>query len=260
MFRHAIVRVPSENFAEGITTSELGEPDYPRALAQHAAYVEALRTCGLEVTVLPPDSTHPDSTFVEDAAVVTMQSAILTNPGADSRKGEVAAIRAALSKFYDRFLTIAAPGTLDGGDICEADGHFFIGLSERTNREGAQQLADFLAQDGYTSSLIPVNGIPGLLHLKSGIAYLGDEKLVLIDALAGREEFQKYHCLRVAPEEAYAANCVRINETVLMAAGFPRLKAELARLGYKTLELETSEFEKMDGGLSCLSLRLERAA
>src|SRR5512133_498139 len=202
MFKNALVRLPGKNFAQGLTTAGLGAPDFETALTQHRSDCDALRRCGLELTVLEADLEHPDATFVEDTAILTKDCAILTNPGAASRKGEVAAVRDALEQFYDRFYFIMAPGTVDGGDICEVEDHFFIGLSERTNEAGARQLAEFLACEGYTSSLIPVHGIPGILHLKSGIAYLGDNNLVLIDAFAEMEDFIGFNKIRVSTEES----------------------------------------------------------
>ena len=254
-FSKAISRTPGKNFADGITTSNLGSPDYSLTLKQHEAYLAGLKQCGLQITLLEPDLQHPDSTFVEDVAVLTPNCAILTNPGADSRKGEVAAIQPVLEKFYKKFRRITAPGTLDGGDICEAGTHFFIGLSERTNEEGARQLAAFLAEEGYTASFVSIHGVPGILHLKSGIAYIGDNTLVLIKALADRPEFKGYRIVLVDDNETYAANCVRINDYVIMPTGYPKLQAELTRLGYKPMPLDMSEYQKMDGGLSCLSLR-----
>jgi len=255
MFRNAIVRPPDSRFAEGLTTAGLGAPILERALEQHARYCEALERCGLFLTRLDPDPRFPDGTFVEDAAVLTPGCAIVTRPGAESRQGEVAEIREALARFYRSIRAIEAPGTVDGGDICDAEGHFFIGISERTNEAGARQLAGFLEKEGYTSSFVDVRKTRGLLHLKSGIAYLGDRRLVLIDALAGREEFRGYDVVRVEASEEYAANCVRVNDRVFLAAGFPALEKSLIRLGCKVVPLEMSEFRKMDGGLSCLSLR-----
>jgi dimethylargininase len=255
-FTQAIARIPGSNFADGITTSSsLGMPDYSITLQQHNAYLQALKHCGLSLTLLDADLNHPDSTFVEDVAVLTPHCAILTNPGADSRKGEVTAIQPALQKFYSKFRNISAPGTLDGGDICEAGQHFFIGISERTNEAGASQLAAFLADEGYTSSNISIIGVPGILHLKSGIAYIGDNTLVLINALADRPEFKSYRIIRVDDAEAYAANCVRINDYVIMPSGYPKLQAALEAFDYKPLPLDMSEYRKMDGGVSCLSLR-----
>jgi len=255
MFTHAIVRPPAANFAEGLTTGEWGKPVFAQALEQHARYCEALEQCGLALTRLEADPRFPDSTFVEDAAVLTGGCAILTRPGAPSREGEVAGIREALTRFYSRISAITPPGTLDGGDVCEAGRHFFIGISQRTNEAGARQLAGFLAEEGYTSTLVDIRGVKGILHLKSGLTCLGDSRLVVIEALAARPAFQRYEKIRVGPDEAYAANGVRVNDQVLLAAGYPEVQAAVSALGYKVLALEMSEFQKMDGGLSCLSLR-----
>ena len=255
-FTRAIARTPGGNFDQGITTSSsLGRPDYMETLLQHRAYLQVLKECGLKVILLKSITRYPDSTFVEDTAVLTPNCAILTPPGAASRKGEVKAIRPELERFYAKIRSITAPGTLDGGDICEAGSHFFIGLSQRTNEEGGRQLAAFLAEEGYTSSFVSIHDIPGILHLKSGMTYIGDHTLVAIGALAGRPDFQNYRLVRVEDAEAYAANCVRINDFVLIAAGYPHLKGALEALGYRVLALEMSEYRKMDGGLSCLSLR-----
>ena len=255
MLQCAIVRLPSTNFADGLTTVDLGAPDVGRAMAQHEAYCEALERCGLRVTRLPEDLQHPDSTFVEDTAILTRSRAILTRPGAPSRIGEVAAIRRPLSAFYQQFAEISTPGTLDGGDVCEADGHYFIGISDRTNEDGARQLATLLAEEGATSCLVDVRATEGILHLKSGIAYPGEGRVVAIGDLAGHQALRDYEVIHVEPSEAYAANCVRVNDRLLVAAGHPKLEGALRRAGYNVLPLEVSEFQKMDGGLSCLSLR-----
>ena len=258
MFTHAIVRPPGANFAGGLTTVDLGVPIYTRAVDQHARYCAALEQCGLELIHLPIDLAYPDSTFVEDTAIITDNGAILARPGAPSRRGEVTPIGATLFPFFPQLARIEDPGTLDGGDICEAGRHFFIGISERTNEAGAQQLAAHLAHEGYTCACIDIRGLPGILHLKSGIAYLGDRRLVVIDALAAHAAFQGWELVRVDPAENYAANCVRVNDHVLLAAGFPGLRKTVQQLGYPTMELDVSEFQKMDGGLSCLSLRFHR--
>lgn len=118
-----------------------------------------------------------------------------------------------------------------------------------------QKLAAILARQGYPASCIDVRRVPGILHLKSGIGWRGDRRIVAIDALADLPELAGWEIVRVDPAEAYAANCVRVNDTILMASGFPHLRATLEGLGYNLLELDMSEFQKMDGGLSCLSLR-----
>jgi dimethylargininase len=253
MFTEAIVRVPGRNFAEGLTTVQLGVPRFELVLAQHAEYCAALRDCGLNVTTLEAELDHPDSTFVEDIAVVTSRGAIVTRPGTRSREGEVVAMRNVLRGFFPMFQEIATPGTLDGGDICEAGSHFFLGVSHRTNEEGARQLAAFLGEEGFTSEVVDVRGIQSILHLKSGVSYVGDNTVVVIEEMAGM--FPNHERIVVAREESYAANCVRVNDRVLVAAGYPRLVGELRERGFDPLDLDMSEFQKMDGGLSCLSLR-----
>lgn len=255
MFSKAIVRIPGSNFDAGLTTADFGRPELGLVLAQHRRYCEALRECSLAVTTLDADLRFPDSTFVEDTAIVTPHGAILTRPGAASRAEEVDAIRPAILNFFPSPLTIQAPGTVDGGDICEAETHFFIGLSHRTNEEGARQLAAHLAGLGYTSSTIDVRTMTTILHLKSGISHIGDNTMVVMEGMADNPAFARFNVLRVSIEESYAANCVRVNDRVLVAAGFPKLTSGLRARGFSPLELDMSEFQKMDGGLSCLSLR-----
>jgi dimethylargininase len=258
LFKNAIVRLPAPNFADGLTTGDLGVPHFETVLEQHARYCDALRECGLHVTTLEADTHYPDSTFVEDTAVLTERGAILTRPGAASREGEVAAIRAEIAKFFPSILAIEAPGNLDGGDICEAGDHFFIGVSHRTNEEGARQLGFHLSGMGYTHSVIDIRLMTSILHLKSGISYIGENMIVLTEEMAGHKALLGYQKIVVSPEESYAANCVRVNDRVLMADGFPSLQRALAEFGFRPLVLEMAEFRKMDGGLSCLSLRLPR--
>lgn len=270
MFTKAIVRPPAANFCEGLTTAALGAPDYHRALEQHVAYCSALAQCGLELIKLEADERYPDSCFVEDAALiigrqpnapdegVTVtggQFAIIARPGALSRQGEIDSMREVLSRSFPSLSEIQSPGTLDGGDVCEAGTHFFIGISERTNEDGARQLAQILASNGFTYSLVNTRGISGLLHLKSGLACPGDNTLIVIRELAKRAEFRNYDLIQVDPGDEYAANCMAVNGRVLIAAAYPRFEAKLRALGYETIALEMSEFRKMDGGLSCLSLR-----
>ena len=255
MFTRAIVRPPGRNFAAGLTTVELGTPDYATALKQHDAYCRALQSCHLELIVLPPNDEYPDSTFVEDTAILTPHGGIIANPGAESRRGEITSIEVELSRVFPEIKLICHPGTVDGGDICEVEDHFFIGVSARTNESGAQQLAGILDTLGYTSQLVDIRGVQGILHLKSGIAYLGENRLVVIEELADFDEFRGYELVRVKRGEEYAANCIVVNDSVLIAAGFPEFARQLQRLGLRTISIEMSEFQKMDGGLSCLSLR-----
>jgi dimethylargininase len=255
LFTKAIVRAPAANFAAGLTSADLGKPVHDLALRQHAAYCKALESCGLRLTWLTPDERYPDSTFVEDTAIVTTRGAVVTRPGAASRLGEIEDIVPVLRYDYPQLYSIIAPGTVDGGDVCEAGEHFFIGVSRRTNEAGATQLARLLHAFGYSSSLIDIRGLSNILHLKSGMAYLGANYLGVIEALSGLNEFSGYELVHVNSAEEYAANCLWINGRIFVAAGFPALKKQLEDLDYQTIALEMSEFQKMDGGLSCLSLR-----
>jgi len=255
MLTRAIVRTPAATYAQGLTMAGLGAPDFELALAQHRRYVAALRQCGLAVTELAPDPAFPDSTFVEDTAVLVPGRAIIALPGAASRAGETAAMRGELQRFFDETSEIEGPGTLDGGDVCAAGEHVFIGLSARTNEEGARQLAAILAACGLTSSIIDVRRIDGLLHLKSGFAWLGERRLVATEALRGHPALERWSVSVVRREDEYAANCVCLEERVLVPAGFPRMEALVTGLGLQPFPLDMSEFRKQDGGLSCLSLR-----
>ena len=248
MYTKAIVRRPGRNFSEGITTSTLGKPDFRKALEQHSAYCDALAGCGLELLVLEADERYPDGCFVEDTAIVTGEVAVITRPGAESRLGEEAEISNTLSEFR-KIETIKLPGTLDGGDVLRVENHFFIGISGRTNREGARQLSGILSKYGYTASEEEVG--EGL-HLKSGIAYLGKGYFI---SAAGFSKIAGSSGIIISDqEESYSANCLPVNDFLLIPKGFPKTKKKIVELGYNIIELDMSEFRKMDGGLTCLSL------
>lgn len=253
-YAHALVRPPAASFAKGITSAREGPPDLRIALEQHQSYCRALEECGLELIELPADPQHPDGCFVEDTAIVTAHSAIATRPGAPSRAGEVSSVIAALRRHYRDVPQIFAPGTVDGGDVCQTDDHFLIGISSRTNEVGARQLARLLADLEFTSSIVDIRGTR-LLHLKSGLSYLGDNRIAVSEDIPRVAAFQRYEQIAVRAEEGYAANCIRVNDYVLIAAGYPKFADMLVARRYHVLPLEMSEFRKMDGGLSCLSLR-----
>jgi dimethylargininase len=255
-FTKAIVRLPGENFSQGLTMSgSPSGPDYRKALEQHAAYCRALAACGLEVTVMTADDRYPDGTFVEDTFVVAERVAIATRPGAKTRMGEVESVVNAVRGFRPGLERVDAPGTVDGGDICQVDDHFLIGVSARTNEDGAAQLAAILARHQYTSSTIDIRKHPSLLHLKSGIAYLGERCFLMAPGFPFTDELAHCDLIEVDAGEMYAANAVRVNDEVLIASGFPKLAGTLDKLKYRVRALDVSEYAKMDGGLSCLSLR-----
>ncbi|MCP5105327.1 MAG: N(G),N(G)-dimethylarginine dimethylaminohydrolase [bacterium] len=253
MFTNAIVRRPGRSLAEGITSAKLGKPDYQKALQQHHKYIEALQDCGVEVTVLEAEEQYPDSVFVEDTAILAERCAVITNPGATSRQGEEVSIKKALKEFYpDTIEIITAPGTIEGGDVMRVGDRFYVGLSARTNREGARRFAEILKKYGYTASNIDMEVF---LHLKTGLTYLENNNLLVAGEFIEHEEFKKFNRIFIDESENYAANCIRVNKTVLVPQGYPKTKTAIENAGYKIIEVDVSEFRKLDGGLSCLSLR-----
>src|SRR5438067_5533831 len=186
--RQAILRRPGADFADGITTSRLGAPDHPRMLAQHAAYATTLRALGLGVDVLEPLPGFPDAYFIEDVAVIVPELAVIARPGAPSRRGESEAIVPVLAR-HREIGRVEDPATLDGGDVLIVDRTVFVGLSARTNTEGAAQLARFLEPHGYRVRTVPV--ATGL-HLKSSVSWLGGETLLLSERFASVPELSGY--------------------------------------------------------------------
>ena len=251
-FTRAIVRIPCKSLVEGLTSANMGKPDYNKALEQHHEYIKALKHCGLEVIILPADERYPDSTFVEDTALLTPHCAIFTNPAAESRKGEIAITRETIADFYNTIEAIKPPGTVEAGDIMMIGNNFYIGLSERTNKEGAKQMISILRHYGMNG--IPIN-MNEVLHLKTGLSYIENNYLMITKEFLHEPKFQQFKQLEVSSEEAYAANSVWINDRVLVPQGFPNTKALIESAGYETIAIDTSEFRKIDGGLSCLSLR-----
>lgn len=250
-YTHAIVRIPGDDCGDGLTAAGLGPPDVAALRRQHGTYVEALRALGLMVAVLDPLPGFPDAYFVEDAAVFLPDAAVITRPGASSRLGEAEALAPAAAKFRPLEF-IRAPGVLDGGDVMATDGGWFIGLSERTDRDGARQLGALLDARGIGWQTVPVGRG---LHLKSSVNWIGGNTLLLTRTFADAPQFAGYDKIIVPDHEARAANTLWINDQLLMPAGFPETLARLRSAGFDATELDMSEVAKMDGGLSCLSLR-----
>ena len=251
----ALTREVPTTFASGLTTADLGLADVALARLQHEGYVRCLREAGFEVLVLPPDEAFPDSCFVEDTAVrIDDDHLVLTRPGHPSRHGEVSAVEGNLRPRFARTSTLGDSAYLDGGDVLRAvvggRPHFVIGLSGRTNAEGARQLGDVITACGYTSSVATVaDG----LHLKSGSSFLGDRVLCWASLEPIYRELG-LDTLVVPDVEGYAANTVLANGRLLVASGFPATAALLRGNGYPVVEVDVSEFRKQDGGLSCLSI------
>jgi dimethylargininase len=249
-----LARRPASTLAGGLTTqTNLGTPDVARTLQQYDAYIDALRACQLDVVVLPPDERFPDGHFVEDAAIIFRDIAFLCRSGAPSRAGEAEEIAKHLTHL--QHVTIQGDeGLLDGGDVLFCADRVLIGLSDRTNREGAEQLRSAL-RDVQADLRVDIVSFGGMLHLKSGLNELAPGVMVLAPAMRLDYDLGFAETVILPPAETYAANLVPINDTLFIAAGFPAILALAEKWYANIIALEMTEFEKMDGGLSCLSLR-----
>jgi|SRR5699024_6662279 len=252
MFKNIIAKKPGTSYLKGLTTSDLGKPDYNLLLKQHENYLDALKKCNVNIEILPESEEFPDSTFVEDTAVLTKEFAVITNPGAQSREKEVLEIEKTLSKYYETFHYIKSPGTLDGGDVLQIESTFYIGLSDRTNNEGANQLKQILKKNGYNCEIVELKET---FHLKTGVSYLDNNVIVVAKELISHPSFANYNKIIVTDKEAYAANLIKVNDYVIFPLGYPETKDAIEEAGHEVIEVDTSEFKKHDGGLSCLSLR-----
>lgn len=255
MYTHMIVRTPSKSMIKGLRRDFTGEPDYELALKQHQAYIDALESLGMVVDVLPPLEEYPDACFVEDVAVVTEKMAIVTNPGAESRNGEKEHIVEALKKYYpEDKIHYITEGFVEGGDIVRVDDHFYLGDTERSNEAGRKQFIEIVKQYGFTGSVEPTTSG---LHIGCDMMYIKNNNLVITGDLLNNPVFDKYNKVIASEEEAYAANVAWINGTVLMAQGYPKLEKQIKDLGYDVIAIDNSEFKKIDGSITCLSLRFK---
>lgn len=254
MFKNVIVRRPCKAMVQGITTAELGKPDYELALKQHDDYIEALKECGVEVTVLEANEEFPDSCFVEDVALCTKNCVIVTRPGALSRRNEVLQgdMQEALKRFFEHIEYIKEPGTVEAGDIMMVGDHFYIGLSARTNEDGANQMISILEKYGLSGSVVSLEKV---LHLKTGLSYIENNNLLVAGEFVSSPIFKDFNKIVINEDESYSANCIWVNDIVLVPKGYPATKTAIESAGYKVIEVDTSEYRKIDGGLSCLSLR-----
>lgn len=233
-----------------LTFAERLPIDHVRALAQHRDYCAALEARGLEVLRLPADEDFPDCCFVEDAAIVLDELAVLARPGAASRRGELAAVEAALAP-YRRIQRIEAPATLDGGDVLQVARRLYVGVGTRTSADGAAALARIAEPLGY--EVVPVR-VTGCLHLKSAVTALDDETLLANPALLDPAPLRPHRILDVAPEEPAAANVLRLDGAIWAHPGFPRTLERLERAGYSVSPVDVSEFLKAEAALTCKSL------
>ena len=252
-FTHAISRRPSASITDGLRAVDVGTPDLALFQQHHADYVAALRETGAEVTLLAPLEPYPDAVFVEDTALCLPQGAILMRPGAPSRMGEVAHMAPVLRDCYDDLREIKGPGHIEGGDILVTGREVLVGRSDRTDAAGVAELAEIVGEWGH--SLREVFTPPGVLHFKTDCSLMDAETILSTKRLSASGCFDGYKVLDVAEGEEAAANAIRFNNLVLFPVGFPRTAEMLSNAGYEVVEIDNSDCAKLDGGMSCLSLR-----
>jgi len=255
-FTNAIVRAPGTSVSNGLRTNGGTDPDAVRFRHQHCLYVDALVRAGLGVTELAPLEAFPDSVFVEDAALCLAGCAIVLRPGAASRAGESAALRPDLAVAGLRVLELADTGKIDGGDVLVTEGDVFVGLSTRTDAGGVEALAEVVEPLGYKVRGVATPG--SILHFKSDCGLLDSTTIFATERLAATGCFDGYDVVVAPSGEEGAANLIRINNAVLVAEGFPVTAALLADRGYLVEVVAVDEAAKIDGGLSCMSLRFSR--
>jgi dimethylargininase len=251
-FDRAIVREPGPSVVDGLRAGDHDRPSFAGVAAEHRAYVTALGRAGLSVDILPPLDAFPDSVFVEDPAFVLAEAAIVLRPGAASRIGEAEAIAPVLQRCFQRVRTLEN-GFVDGGDILVLPGEILVGLSARTDRDGAERFAALAAELGHRVRIVQTP--PGVLHFKTACALLDEETVIATPPLAAAGCFEGLDVLTTPAGEEKAANLLRINEVVLIGADYPRTAEMLAKRGYQLVPLNVAEIRKIDAGLSCLSLR-----
>lgn len=248
----ALMRRPAPTIAAGLTSQELGAPDFALTLQNYHAYLDALSACQLEITLLPADERYPDGHYVEDTAILFRDLAFICRPGAPERAGEPDAIAHALSHLHVVHIDDDS-AFIDGGDVLFCHDRVLIGLSARTNRAGAEQLRHALqsVQSDIRVDFVPLHNV---LHLKSSLTELAPG--VLLYGQPMEIDFKlEGEVVNLPPEEGYAANVLPINDTLLIAAGYPTVRALAEKHYTKIIEIQMREFEKMDGALTCLSLR-----
>ncbi|WP_281972275.1 dimethylarginine dimethylaminohydrolase family protein [Ruegeria faecimaris] len=252
-FSRAITRRPAASITDGLRAEDIGTPDLDRMLASHAHYVETLKKTGAEVIELAPLETYPDAVFVEDTTLCLPQGAVMMRPGAPSRMGEVAEMEPTIRGVYDEVRQIAGPGHIEGGDILVTGREILVGRSDRTDAAGVAELTEIVSDWGHT--VREVFTPPGVLHFKTDCSLLDGETILSTKRLDASGCFEGYRVLHVAEGEEAAANSIRFNQFVLAPAGFPRTTEMLRQNGYDVVEIDNVECAKLDGGMSCLSLR-----
>ena len=256
-FTHAVVRRPSRSIANGLRATDMGDPDLDLFAEHHRAYVDLLKAAGANVIELEPLDDYPDSVFVEDTALCLPQGAVIMRPGAPSRLGEASIMAATLDGLYGSTRTIEAPGFIEGGDVLTTEHEILVGRSERTNSAGIEMLSKLVAPWGYRVREVATPA--GVLHFKTDCSLLDERTILSTARLAQTECFSDYEVVLTEPGEEACANAIRFNSIVIMPAGFPRTEAKLKSRGYSVKTVGNTEAAKLDGGMSCLSLRFSPA-
>jgi dimethylargininase len=247
----AITREVSPSLGDCELTYVTRSPiDIDKADAQHSAYQRTLASLGCRVLTLEAEPALPDAVFVEDVAVVLDEVAVMTRPGAPSRRAEGASI-AELLRRYRPLRTIEVPGTLDGGDVLRVGRTLYVGQSGRSNAEGIAQLANTIAEFGYRVQMVPIRGC---LHLKSAVTAVREDTLLMQPAWVDASSFPGLNVIEVDPTEEHAANVLRIGDSVVMPACFPRTEQRLRDAGVDVVTVDVSELQKAEGAITCCSL------
>ncbi len=252
----AIVRDVARSISRCEITHIAREPiDFARAVAQHEAYVAGLEGSGVLVVRLPADEAYPDGCFVEDAAIVLDELAVIARPGAASRRGETASVEAALRPFRERVVRLSLPATLDGGDVLVHGRSLYVGRTGRTNAAGIEALRGLVAPFGYR--VVPI-AVTGCLHLKSAVSAIDERTLLANRAWFDASALGSVDLLDVDAAEPGAANVLRVGSELWAHPGYPRTFERLAGLGQRVVPMDISEFVKAEAALTCKSLLFRR--
>lgn len=247
-FKYAFVREPSDEYKRCITSHPLQNSiDINKARTQHAIYCQTLSDLGLELIKLPRLNEHPDSCFIEDTAVIHNNKAFITRMGAKSRRGEVTSVE----KYIEEYLEVQKaknPAIIEGGDVIHLKNYLISGITQRTNQDGVNQMAEYL------NIKVDTCGDPEIVHLKSYVTYIGQNTIIVTKRFSNHKTFDKFTKIVIEDKESYAANALAIKNTVLMAEGYDQAQSKVKEAGFNVIGLKMSEFQKCEGALTCLSL------
>jgi dimethylargininase len=247
----AITREVSPRFNEcEITHINRSPIDVEVARAQHHEYVKALASLGCQVVELPAETDLPDSVFVEDTAFILPEVAVITRPGADSRKPETKSIIQALSSYLP-LVHVSEPATVDGGDVLVLGKNIYIGISTRSNAMSVYQIQEFLKDYGYTVTAVEMHDC---LHLKTALTKVDDGTLLINPKWVDNSHFKDFDWIEADPSEPFAANCLPVGNSIIYPTAFPKTQKRLEQKGYKIISVNVAELAKAEGAVTCCSL------